>query len=56
MNSLRVPCIAEKALLYIYVEQNLINADLFRKMTEELDLNREYLEQRLEDNGRTVRW
>ena len=56
MNSLRVPCLAEKALLYIYVEQNLINADLFRKMTEELNLNREYLEQRLEDNGRTIRW
>ena len=56
MNSLKVPCLAEKALLFLFVEQNLVSADLFRTLTEELDMDREYLKQRLEDNGRTIRW
>ena len=56
MNSLKVPCLAEKALLFLLVEQNLVSAHLFKTMAEELDLDRVYLEQRLEDNGRTIRW
>jgi thymidine kinase len=56
MNSLKVPCIAEKALLYLFVEQNLVSTDLFVQLAEELELDREYLSSRLADNGRTIRW
>ncbi|MBF9016054.1 MULTISPECIES: thymidine kinase [unclassified Oceanispirochaeta] len=56
MNSLKVPCIAEKALLYLYVEQNLVSTDLFTQLADELKLDREYLISRLADNGRTIRW
>ena len=56
MNSLKVPCIAEKALLYLFVEQNLVSTDLFIQLADELKLDREYLISRLADNGRTIRW
>ena len=56
MNSLKVPCLSEKALLYLFVEENLIPTDLFREFANELKMDREYLESRLADNGRKVRW
>lgn len=56
LNSLKVPCLAEKALLFLFVEQNLVSSEVFIKLTGDLNLNREYLEQRLEDNGRAIRW
>ncbi len=56
LNSLKVPCLAEKALLFLYVEQNLVSSDLFKKLSVELDLNREYLQQCLQDNGRSLNW
>ncbi|QEN07594.1 thymidine kinase [Oceanispirochaeta crateris] len=56
MNALKVPCLAEKALLYLFVEENLISSDLFRTFVMELNLDREYLMNRLSDNGRTIRW
>lgn len=56
MNSLKVPCIAEKALLYLYVEQNLVSTDLFIQIADELKLVKEYLSSRLADNGRNIRW
>lgn len=56
MNSLKVPCIAEKALLYLFVEQNLVSTDLFIQLADELKLDKEYLISRLADNGRTIRW
>ena len=56
MNSLKVPCLAEKALMFLYVEENLVCTDLFNILTEELDLNKGYLKQSLEDNGRTISW
>ncbi|MDC7235829.1 MAG: thymidine kinase [Spirochaetales bacterium] len=56
MNSLKVPCIAEKALLYLFVEQNLVSTDLFIQLADELKLDKEYLSSRLADNGRSIRW
>jgi len=56
MNSLKVPCLAEKALLYLFVEQNLVSSDLFRSLAEDLKMDREYLINRLADNGRSIRW
>lgn len=56
MNSLKVPCIAEKALLFLFVEQNLVSTDLFIQIADDLKLDKEYLSSRLADNGRNIRW
>jgi thymidine kinase len=54
LNALKVPFIAEKALIYLFAENNLIPEELFRSITTQLDLNREYLTKRLSDNRRTI--
>jgi thymidine kinase len=51
-DSLKVPCIAEKALLYLFTEQNLLSKERFRAIAEDLGLDREYLARRLSDNRR----
>ncbi|MCG8451645.1 MAG: thymidine kinase [Spirochaetales bacterium] len=55
MNALSVPCLAEKALLYLFVEQNLVSLSQLRLLTDRLKLDREYLSGRLRDNGREGR-
>ena len=52
MEALRVPCIAERALCYLYAEQNLISAEQLRGLAADLGLDREYLSKRLADNRR----
>lgn len=54
MNSLEVPCIAERAIVYLYAEQNLLSADQVRYLTGELGLDREFLTRRLSDNRRPL--
>ncbi len=54
MNSLLVPCIAERALVYLYAEQNLLSAEQLKFMVRELALDRDYLSRRLSDNRRPV--
>jgi thymidine kinase len=54
MNSLRVSCIAEKALLYLFTEQNLVPNELFRELVKDLDLDRDYLRRRLSDARRSA--
>ncbi len=54
MNSLKVPCIAEKALMFLFAEQNLISEDQMRQLTEELELDRDYMRSTLTDNGRPL--
>jgi thymidine kinase len=49
MNSLRVSCIAEKALLFLFTEQNLVPNDLFLRLAKELSLDLAYLRRRLSD-------
>jgi len=49
MNALRVSCIAEKALLFLFTEQNLVPNDLFIRLVKELELDRDYLRRRLSD-------
>jgi thymidine kinase len=49
MNALRVSCIAEKALLFLFTEQNLVPNDAFRSLVRDLDLDRDYLRRRLSD-------
>jgi thymidine kinase len=54
MNALLVPCLAEKALIYLFVEQNLVSRDQLGTLARELKLDTEYLTERLKDNRRKV--
>ena len=54
MNSLDVPCIAERALAYLYAEQNLLSPEQVRFFAAELALDTEYLSRRLADNRRPM--
>jgi thymidine kinase len=54
MNSLRVSCIAEKALLFLYAEQNLLPNELFLRTVRELELDLDYLARRLADCRRAT--
>ncbi len=54
LNSLRVDCIAERALIYLYAEQNLLPEELLIRMVDELGLDREYMKKTLMDNRRQV--
>lgn len=54
MNALLVPCIAERAVSYLYAEQNLLSADQVRFMADKLGLDRDYLTRRLSDNRRPL--
>ncbi len=54
MNSLKPDYIAEKALMYLFNEQNLVSEDMLVRIVNELNLNREYMERVLTDNRRPV--
>lgn len=54
MNALKVPCIAERIVVYLFAEQNLLSAEQTRGLVERLGLNREYLFRRLRDNKRPL--
>lgn len=54
LNSLKVDFISEKALIYLFSEQNLITEDLLIKLIEDLGLNRRYIEKTLSDNKRPI--
>ncbi len=54
LNALKVPCIAEKALIYLYSEENLLSREQITYLIDELKLNREYINKRLADNHRTL--
>jgi thymidine kinase len=54
MNALKVPCIAERALVFLYAEQNLVSRQQLLELVEGLGLDREYLILRLKDNGRVL--
>ncbi len=54
LNSMRVNNIAEKALYFVFCEQNLISEILLRNIVDELALDKKYLEKTLKDNSRPV--
>ncbi len=54
MNSLRPEYIAEKALIYLFNEQNLVSEDMLVRIVNDLNLNREYMSRVLADNRRPV--
>jgi thymidine kinase len=54
MNTLRAPCLAEKALMFLYAEQNLVSRQQVLRLAGELELDRDYLQRRLADNRRLL--
>ena len=54
MNALLVGCIAEKALIYLFAEQNLLPEELLLRMIDEFGLDREYMKRTLADNRRSI--
>jgi thymidine kinase len=54
LHSLRLPCLAERALVYLYAEQNLLSAEQLRRAALDLRLDRDYLMRRLADNRRPL--
>jgi thymidine kinase len=53
-NVLRVPCLAERAALFLYAEQNLLGPGQLEGLIRDLALDRAYIEGRLADNGRPL--
>jgi thymidine kinase len=54
MNSLRVSCIAERALLFLFTEQNIVPDSLFLHLVKELRMDLDYLRRRLSDCRRAT--
>lgn len=54
MNALKVEYIAEKALMFLFGEQNLISAQLFLDMASRLGLDITFMRNCLADNGRSL--
>ena len=54
MNALSVEYIAEKALMYLFAEQNLITEEQMKDISCRLELNKSYMQNCLGDNGRKV--
>lgn len=54
LNSLKVSFIAEKAVCYLYCEQNLLSELMVRKVVNELGLDVEYISKTLSDNRRPI--
>ena len=54
LNSILPSYIAEKALAFLFSEQNLISEILLRRIVDELGLDREYLGKTLRENRRPV--
>ncbi len=54
LNALRVDCIAERALLYVYLDLNAISFSQLAALADDLELDHNYLNRRLSDNGRRV--
>ena len=53
-NALLVDCVAERALLYVYLELNALAADQLSGIAKDLHLDTDYLNRRLSDNGRRL--
>jgi thymidine kinase len=54
MNALKSGCLAEKALIYLFCEQNLLPEEMLVRIVYEFDLDTDYLTKVLSDNLRPV--
>ncbi|MCG8480277.1 MAG: thymidine kinase, partial [Spirochaetales bacterium] len=52
--ALNVPCLAERALVFLFAEQNLISELVLRRIVRRLQLDTDFLGRRLADNRRPV--
>jgi len=50
MNALKVSCIAEKALIYLFAEENLISAGQIQYLAREIEGDTGYINERLVEN------
>jgi thymidine kinase len=53
-NALKVDHIPERALVFLFAEENLLSEVQLRTLVDSLDLNRDYLGKRLQDNRRPL--
>ena len=53
-NSLKPANIAEKALIFLFCEHNLVPEELLLRLVDDLKLDRVYMEKVLSDNKRPV--
>jgi thymidine kinase len=54
LESLRLPCLAERELAYLFAEANLLSAEQLKAIVSDLGLDRDYLMRRLSDNRRPI--
>ena len=54
LHALKPDYIAEKALMYLFNEQNLVSEDMLVRLVNDLELNRDYMSKVLADNRRPV--
>ena len=52
MNALKVGCIAEKALIYLFAEENLLSIDQLRLLADEIEADMGYINDRLIETGK----
>lgn len=52
MNALRVECIAEKALIYLFAEENILSLSQMRYLAKEIKADMDYINERLVENKR----
>jgi len=52
MNALKVSCVAEKALIYLFSEENLLSADQVKYLATEISADTDYINARLLENKR----
>lgn len=52
MNSLKVDCIAEKALIYLFAEENVLSLEQMRYLSDEIDADMKYINETLLENNR----
>jgi thymidine kinase len=52
LDALKVSCIAEKALIYIFAEENLISAGQMQQLVKEINGDTDYINERLVENRR----
>ncbi len=50
MNALKVSCIAEKALIYLFSEENIISVDQMKLLAREIGGDAAYINERLVEN------
>ena len=52
MEALKVDCIAEKALLYLFTEENTLSLEQMRHIAKEIQADMDYINERLLENKR----